>query len=256
MLFYNKQQTTNNKQQTINKQMQRMTTVTKYEMDMKAIETNNSFISLIVDFNNIIKCKEEGITQFKERKTQLLKNEPIPDINRKRKLNVIYGNSRKKDKIDGNLLNKKIKVIDEKYNAPDDYATNIEKNQITTDIIENASRWSSLTGSTVLECNINNDEGHPISSGKTKYKDILIDILKTMEPMEVKTILTKTDFNFKLTNEYGRDNYTWYACLNLSIQSKSSNETLTAIMEAVDSNNYTIQIYIRTKTGRIRYYDK
>ena len=236
--------------------MQRMSTVTKSEMDMKAIETNNSFISLIVDFNNIIKCKEEGITQFKERKTQLLKNEPIPDINRKRKLNVIYGNSRKKDKIDGNILNKKIKVIDEKYNAPYNYAKNIEKNQITRNIIENASRWSSLRGSTILKCNINNDEGHPISSGKTKYKDILIDILKTMEPMEVKTILTKTDFNFKLTNEYGRDNYTWYACLNLSIQSKSSNETLTAIMEAVDSNNYTIQIYIRTKTGRIRYYDK
>ena len=234
-----------------------MTTVTKSEMDMKAIKTNNnSLISLIVDLNNILKRKEEWITQFKDRKTHLLKNDPIPDINRKRKLNDIYDNSRKKDKIDGNILNKKIKVIDEIYNTPDDYATNIEKIQITTDIIENASRWSSLTGSTVLECNINNDEGHPISSGQIKYKDILIDILKTMEPMEVKTILTKTDFNFKLTNEYGRDGYTWYTCLNLSIQSKSSNDTLTAIMEAVDSNNYTIQIYIRTKTGRIRYYNK
>ena len=70
MLFYNKQQPTNNKQQTINKQMQRMTTVTKSEMDMKAIKTNNnSLISLIVDFNNIIKRKEEWITQFKDRKT-------------------------------------------------------------------------------------------------------------------------------------------------------------------------------------------
>ena len=233
-----------------------MSTVTKSEMDMKAIETNNSFISLIVDFNNIIKCKEEGITQFKERKTQLLKNEPIPDINRKRKLNVIYGNSRKKDKIDGNLLNKKIKVIDEKYNAPYNYAKNIEKNQITRNIIENASRWSSLTGSTILKYYLNNDEGHPISIGKTKYKYILVDILKTMEPMEVKTILTESDFNFKPTNESGRDGYTWYPCLKLSIQSKKSNETLDAIMEAVKFNKYTIQIYIRTKTGRIRYYDK
>ena len=234
-----------------------MSTVTKSEMDMKAIKTNNnSLISLIVDFNNIIKRKEEWITQFKDRKTHLLKNGPIPDINRKRKLNDIYDNSRKKDKIDGNLLNKKIKVIDEIYNTPDDYATNIEKIQITTDIIENASRWSSLTGSTILKYNLNNDEGHPISIGKTKYKDILIDILKTMEPMEVKTILTESDFNFKLTNESGRDGYTWYTCLNLSIQSKNSNETLDAIMKAVDSNNYTIQIYIRTKTGRIRYYDK
>jgi hypothetical protein len=50
--------------------MQRMTTVTKSEMDMKAIKTNNnSLISLIVDFNNIIKRKEEWITQFKDRKT-------------------------------------------------------------------------------------------------------------------------------------------------------------------------------------------
>ena len=238
--------------------MQRMSTVTKYEMDMKAIKTNNSFISFMNYINNIIKCKEEGITQFKERKTQLLKNEPIPDINRKRKLNVIYGNSRKKDKIDGNLLNKKIKVIDEKYNAPYNYAKNIEKNQITRNIIENASRWSSLTGSTILKCNIHNVEGHPISSGKTKYKHILIDILKTMEPMDQTTILTKSKskFNFKPTNEYGRDNYTWYPCLKLSIQSKNANDTLTAIMYAVKFNNYTIQISVKTKTGRIRHYNK
>jgi len=236
--------------------MQRMSTVTKYEMDMKAIETNNSFISFMNDTNNIIKCKEEGITQIKERKTQLLKNEPIPDINRKRKLNVIYGNSRKKDKIDGNLLNKKIKVIDEKYNAPYNYAKNIEKNQITRNIIENASRWSSLTGSTILKCNIHNVEGHPISSRQTKYKDILIDILKTMKPMDQRTILTKSKFKFKLPNEYSPDGYTWYPCLKLSIPNKTSNDTLTAIMKAVKFNNYTIQISIKTNTGRIRHYNK
>jgi len=236
--------------------MQRMTTVTKYEMDMKAIETNNSFISFMNYTNNIIKCKEEGITQFKERKTQLLKNEPIPDINRKRKLNVIYGNSRKKDKIDGNLLNKKIKVIDEKYNAPYNYAKNIEKNQITRNIIENASRWSSLTGSTILKCNINNVDGVSISSGKTKYKQILVDILKTMEPMDQTTTLTESKFNFKPTNESGRNGYTWYPCLKLSIKSEKANDTLTAIMDAVKFNNYTIQISVKTKTGRIRHYNE
>ena len=77
-----------------------------------------------------------------------------------------------------------------------------------------------------------------------------------MEPMEVKTILTESDFNFKLTNESGRYGYTWYTCLNLSIQSKNSNETLDAIMKAVKFNKYTILIKIKLKTGRIRYYDK
>jgi hypothetical protein len=223
--------------------MQRMTTVTKSEMDMKAIKTNNnSLISLIVDFNNIIKRKEEWITQFKDRKTHLLKNDPIPDINRK------------KDKIDGNLLNKKIKVIDEIYNTPDDYATNIEKTPPTEIYLTgDAAMFSSVTGSTILKCNIKDVYGGTISSGKTKYKQILVDIFKKMDPT---TIINNSKFNFKLTNEYGRYGYTWYTCLNLSIQGKCANETFEEIRHFVKFNKYTIQISIKLESGDIVHLNK
>jgi hypothetical protein len=232
-----------------------MSTVTKSEMDMKAIKTNNnSLISLIVDFNNIIKRKEEWITQFKDRKTHLLKNGPIPDINRKRKLNDIYDNSRKKDKIDGNILNKKIKVIDEIYNTPDDYATNIEKTPPTEIYLTgDAAMFSSVTSSTILECNIKDDDGGTISSGKNKYTKILVDILKKMDPT---TIINNSKFKFKLTNKYGRYGYILDPCLKLSIQTKGANETFKEIIRLVKLNKYTIQISIKLESGDIIHLNK
>jgi len=108
-----------------------------------------------------------------------------------------------------------------------------------------------VTGSTVLECNINNVDGLSISSGKTKYKQILVDIFKTMEPT---TIIKNSTFNFKLTNEHGLNGYHWDPCLKLSIQSKCANNTLMEIIRMVKFNKYTIKISIKLETDEIIHF--
>ena len=108
-----------------------------------------------------------------------------------------------------------------------------------------------VIGSTVLECNINNVDGLSISSGKTKYKQILVDIFKTMEPT---TIIKNSTFNFKLTNEHGLNGYHWDPCLKLSIQSKCANNTLMEIIRMVKFNKYTIQISIKLETDEIIHF--
>jgi hypothetical protein len=207
-----------------------MTTVTKSKIvDEHFINTVNWMLRL-ENCNNFIKNKKN----FNEEENNI-------------KFEEIKQNT---DKL--NILKKELEdVIYENYNTPDDYATNIDKKPPTQIYLtENAAMFVLVTGSTILECNIKDVEGVSISSGKTKYKHILVDILKTLDPMEVKTKLTKSEFNFKLTNEYGRDGYIWDSCLKLSIQSKGANETFTAIMATIH-RKYTIQITIKFKTGEI-----
>jgi hypothetical protein len=108
-----------------------------------------------------------------------------------------------------------------------------------------------VTGSTVLECNIKDVEGLSISSGKTKYKQILVDIFKTMEPT---TIIKNSTFNFKLTNEHGLNGYHWDPCLKLSIQSKCANDTLKEIIRMVKFNNCSIKLCIKLKTAEIIHF--
>jgi hypothetical protein len=94
--------------------------------------------------------------------------------------------------------------------------------------------------------------GLPISSGKTKYKKILVDIfIKMMEPT---TIITNSTFNFKLTNEHGLNGYHWDPCLKLSIQNKCANDTLIEIIRMVKFNKYTIQISIKLETDEIIHF--
>ena len=118
-------------------------------------------------------------------------------------------------------------------------------------ITENELMMTPVTGSTILECNIKNVEGTPISSGKNKYKQILVDIFKMMEPT---TIIRNSTFNFKLTNEHGLNGYHWDPCLKLSIQGKCANDTLMEIIRMVKFNKYTIQISIKLETGEIIHF--
>jgi len=99
--------------------------------------------------------------------------------------------------------------------------------------------------------NINNVDGLSISSGKTKYKQILVDIFKTMGPT---TIIKNSTFNFKLTNEHGLNGYHWDPCLKLLIQSKCANDTLMEIIRMVKFNKYTIKISIKLETDEIIHF--
>ena len=206
-----------------------MTTVTKTKIVDEQMNKQMIFMLMFANSNHYIKNKKN----FNEEENKI-------------KFEEIKQNT---DEL--KILKKELYVMCENYNTPDYYATNIDKTPPTQIYLtENAAMFVLVTGSTILECNIKDVEGVSISSGKTKYKHILVDILKTMDQMEVKTKLTKSEFNFKLTNEYGRGGYIWDSCLKLSIQSKGANETFTAIMATIH-RKYTIQITIKFKTGEI-----
>jgi len=206
-----------------------MTTVTKTKIVDEQMNKQMIFMLMFANSNHYIKNKKN----FNEEENKI-------------KFEEIKQNT---DEL--KILKKELYVMCENYNTPDYYATNIDKTPPTQIYLtENAAMFVLVTGSTILECNIKDVEGVSISSGKTKYKHILVDILKTLDPMEVKTKLTKSEFNFKLTNEYGRGGYIWDSCLKLSIQSKGANETFTAIMATIH-RKYTIQITIKFKTGEI-----
>jgi len=212
--------------------MQRMSTVTNPKI-VEFVNTLN-FLLRFENCNYYIKNKKN----FNEEETKIKLEEIKQDT----------------DKL--NLLKKELDDIYENYNTPHYYATNIDKTPPTQIYLtENAAMFVLVTGSTILECNIKDVKGVSISSGKTKYKHILLDILKTMDPMEVKTKLTKSEFKFKLTNEYGRDGYIWDSCLKLSIKGKTANETFWAIMATIP-RKYTIQITIKFETGEIYQFIK
>jgi len=108
-----------------------------------------------------------------------------------------------------------------------------------------------VTWSTILECNINNVEGVSISSGKTKYHPILLDIIKTFkqERKIMIEMIKKIKFNFKPTNEHGVNGYYWDDDLKLSIQHKCANATFKGIIRMVKIKKYTIKISIKLKTN-------
>lgn len=106
-----------------------------------------------------------------------------------------------------------------------------------------------LASSKILKCIVKNKE--EIISNKTKYKSILIDIWKSIPTQR---ILQTTTFNMKLTNECGRNGYSWSPELNLSIQSKDAKNTMKEILHMVKLNNYSIQISIELLTGQIINY--
>ena len=118
-------------------------------------------------------------------------------------------------------------------------------------ITEDELMLTSVSGSSILECNIKNVECFPISSKRNKYAPILIDIFEMMDPI---TIIKESTFNFKLTDEDGLHGYHWYPCLKLSIQSKCANDTLKEIIRMVKFNKYTIQISIKLETDEIIHF--
>lgn len=112
-------------------------------------------------------------------------------------------------------------------------------------ITENELYMLDMKHSRIIQC-IVTDRLHEVSTQR-KYASILIDIWRTMPSQK---ILQTTTCNVKLTNENGRNGYTWYEPIHMSFQRKDAKGTLQEIIHMVRVNHYTIHISIRLSTGR------
>lgn len=113
-------------------------------------------------------------------------------------------------------------------------------------ITEDELNKTVLNSSKILECIVSN--GSETISNKLRYRSILADIWKSMPTQK---ILQTTDFNMKLTNEYGVNGYKWCQELNLSIQNKDAKFTMKEILNMIKVNNYSIKIHIQIDTNKI-----
>ena len=74
--------------------------------------------------------------------------------------------------------------------------------------------------------------------------------------MPVQQILQTTTFNFKLTNENREKGYQWCDNIRMSFQSKDATGTLREILNMVRVNDFTIELSIKLKTGRIVHFKR
>ena len=107
--------------------------------------------------------------------------------------------------------------------------------------------------SIILNCLIKGqiDKEEIIISEKKKYKQILVDIWKSMPTQK---ILQNTTFNFKLTDEKGEKGY--YLCkdINMSFQSKNAEGTISEIIKMTHLNKYKLDISIQTEENNIYHF--
>ena len=107
----------------------------------------------------------------------------------------------------------------------------------------------SFKGSTILNCLIKDNEC--LISDKKKYRQILVDIWKSMPTQK---ILQNTNFNFKLTDEKGEKGFKWCNEINMSFQSKSATVTVKEIIHMIHLNKYKIDISIKSGEGMVYHF--
>ena len=111
---------------------------------------------------------------------------------------------------------------------------------------EEQLRKTNLTYSSILECEIKNNED--IISNKKQYRQLMIHIWKSIPTNE---LLKITNFNIKLKNENGKHGYKWCKEINMSFQDKDANGTFNEILNVIKVKNYNIKISIKLKTGKV-----
>ena len=109
-----------------------------------------------------------------------------------------------------------------------------------------------IAHSVILGCLIKKRGGEIISK-KTSYRGVLVDILKVVLP---KDILLKTTLNIKLTNENREKGYQWCDDIRMSFQNKDATGTLREILNMVRVIDFTIELSIKLKTGRIVHFKR
>ena len=116
-------------------------------------------------------------------------------------------------------------------------------------ITENELIMTQITHSTIEECIIKKEEEN--ISTNTSYRSVLVDIWKSMPTQK---ILQTTTFNLKSTIENGENSYKWCDDIQMSFQNKDAKGTLKEILNMVKVNNFSINLTIKLKTGRIIHF--
>jgi len=107
----------------------------------------------------------------------------------------------------------------------------------------------SFKGSTILNCLIKDNEC--LISDKKKYRQILVDIWKSMPTQK---ILQNTNFNFKLTDEKGEKGFKWCNEINMSFQGKDASGSIKEIINMIHLNKYKIDISIKSGEGNVYHF--
>ena len=106
-------------------------------------------------------------------------------------------------------------------------------------------KFIDLSSSKVVWCEIFHHE-NTISLGRRFFIQILIDVWKNTP---VQQILQNTIFNFKLTEERGEKGYNWNDDINMSYQSKKTNDTMCEIINMCVLNGFSLNIKIILKNN-------
>ena len=108
-----------------------------------------------------------------------------------------------------------------------------------------------FTHSSIIKCDIKDNEGNTISNNEIEYKQILVDIWASMPASK---LLQTTTFNFKLTNEKKNKGFNWCEPIKMSVVNKDAKGSMKEILNMLNVNNYNIKISIQLDKGRVIYY--
>ena len=102
--------------------------------------------------------------------------------------------------------------------------------------------------SKLVRCTIktNTNEAGTVSSMRTRYRSVLIDIYKSLSWTELKA---QTRFKVLDGNMYGINGYQWCEELDASIPPKSATDTLREIVRLVIINKYSLDMMVKLPGG-------
>jgi hypothetical protein len=108
----------------------------------------------------------------------------------------------------------------------------------------------SFAHSKIVRCTIqtitNANEADTVSSMRTRYRSVLIDIYTSLSWSELKA---QTRFKVLAGNMYGVNGYQWCKELDASVQNKSATDTLREIVRLVRINKYSLDMMVELPGG-------
>ena len=120
-----------------------------------------------------------------------------------------------------------------------------EKRNITKEELEDTS----LTSSSIQECNIYNSDNEVITTN-TSYRGIFTKTLKAGNGRDAIILLTNTE-----PGKHTTKGFNYIEELQISFQGKDANGTMKDILTLIEANNYSINITIKLKDNTLFYYE-
>jgi hypothetical protein len=117
-------------------------------------------------------------------------------------------------------------------------------------ITENELNITNIRYSNIVDCLIKKED-KIITKTKKYYMFVLFNLWNYMPTQK---ILQTSTFNFKLTNENGKNGYRWSDKLKMSYQNKDAKGTLKEIINMVKVNKFTMDLSIKLETSRIIHF--